>query len=170
MLEITFNKQFFSHVFKNVLPWQTDQPLLVQQTMEMDPLLFIFRWVPASFNMENSTPTECSAIIYQLTHPQERVHIPFHAGMHRMSVHALPQVTLVYCILGSLCTHEYAYVEPGCVPTCQAVSTHSKNYIISNNRQIYTKMSFYFIDNCDGKSNTHLDIFTQHSLRVGHRC
>ena len=26
MLEITFNKQFFSHVFKNVRPWQTDQP------------------------------------------------------------------------------------------------------------------------------------------------
>ena len=23
MLEITFNKQFFSHVFKNVRPWQT---------------------------------------------------------------------------------------------------------------------------------------------------
>ena len=27
MLEINFNKQFFSHVFKNVRPWQTDQPL-----------------------------------------------------------------------------------------------------------------------------------------------
>ena len=26
MLEITFNKQFFSYVFKNVRPWQTDQP------------------------------------------------------------------------------------------------------------------------------------------------
>ena len=26
MLEITFNKQFFSHVFKNIHPWQTDQP------------------------------------------------------------------------------------------------------------------------------------------------
>ena len=26
MLEITFNKQFFSHVFKNVRPPQTDQP------------------------------------------------------------------------------------------------------------------------------------------------
>ena len=26
MLEIILNKQFFSHVFKNVHPWQTDQP------------------------------------------------------------------------------------------------------------------------------------------------
>ena len=31
MLEINFNAQLFSHVFKNVRPWQTDQPLLFHQ-------------------------------------------------------------------------------------------------------------------------------------------
>ena len=42
MLEITFNKQFFSHVFKNVRPWQTDQP---QKHMHV-------KWLHAKFHLQ----------------------------------------------------------------------------------------------------------------------
>ena len=41
MLEITFNKQFFSHVFKNVHPWQTDQPPIMVITCTWNVLSFL---------------------------------------------------------------------------------------------------------------------------------
>ena len=53
MLEITFNKQFFSHVFKNVRPWQTDQPL-----MHLKGALDNFSLIPQFFFPTISIPLE----------------------------------------------------------------------------------------------------------------